>query len=518
MPLETLTVTARESAALGPPRRQGRVRKEVVRLWLPMIVLAAGAVMLAWGLAVPLNQGLRSDEVTSLFRYIAGGPSAIWSHYIPNDHILFEVLTWGLRKATGDGSEAALRLWSVLPALAGAGLLTWWTWRRLDRWIAAVFIALGSAAPVFLDLAMEARGYGLAFLASALMVVGADRAREPGDRRGIAAVIAGGAMGIWSLPVFVLPFLVILALLLWARIPRGRLFGAALLVGVSSLVFYAPVLGQLIKASGQKDGRQLGVAGFIVGPLQDQLQPSVQTLIHPVTSLTANAFASHIISNWASAPSLGPDLIAAGALCAGVLYFRSRGDAFLGALLLAPAVVSYLVIEIVRFYVISRFLSFLLLPLLVLGAAGIVGVARFVARTRLTAVAVTAAGIVLCFFVIGRSYDLTHITAVQSRTIVSNDVAAFPSYLAPQLITPETPSQMQSLACSGSYAFTFLEFYGKQEPATIDACLQQRRADLLANLRIHVNHHYVPAKVWAVARDPRFSGGGNDGNAGAPVG
>jgi hypothetical protein len=469
-------------------------------LALPAVLVVAGFMIVLWGLAVPLSQGLRSDEATSLFRYIAGGPGAIWGIYIPNDHMLFEVLTWALRRVTGDRTEAVVRFWSVLPALGAVGILTWYVWRRLDKWVAAVFIALAAAAPLFLDLGMEGRGYGLAFLASALMLIGADRARRTGEPRALAVFALGGSIGIWSLPVFVLAFVATAALLWMAGTSRRAVAIAVGAVGLASLAFYAPVLGQLITSSGQKDGRQLGLTGFIIGPLQDQLQPSVQTLLHSVNPATANAFASHITSNWTSSAALLPDLLGAAAALTGILFLSRRGARFLAALTVVPIVVSYLVIEVTRLYVISRFLSFLLLPFLILCAAGIVGAGRAAARTRTLSVIVAVAGAAFCVFALERGFQLTRVAGVQQRSVVTNDPAAFVNYLAPGLMSAESPTQMRSLACSGRYAFTFLEFRGRGEPAQVDSCLRARSANLIATFHVAVNGHVVPADVWAVAR------------------
>lgn len=67
-----------------------------------------------------------NDEVYSVVHYITPGPSAIFgSNYVPNDHVLFELVTWVTVHITGGRSNAAYRLSLVIPALAAMAIMAW---------------------------------------------------------------------------------------------------------------------------------------------------------------------------------------------------------------------------------------------------------------------------------------------------------------------------------------------------------------------------------------------------------
>ena len=467
--------------------------------WLPGLVAAIGITIAVWGLMLPLTVALRGDELTSLFRYSSGGPSAIWGHYIPNDHMLYELLTWGLRELSGDRSVAVVRFWSVVPAIAAVVALTFWLWRRLDPWVAALFAVLVCAAPVFVDVSDEGRGYGLAILAAAVMLIGADWAARRRARAAVALFAVGAIVGIWTLPVFGLTFVAMAGLLLAKLGPRRDLIIAFAVVIVASLAFYAPVFGDLVKASGQRDGQQLSAPGFITGPLRDQLQPSVQALIHPLTALRTNAFIAHVLSNRLAPSVFSADLLAAILVVLGTIVLLVAVERYLAAALLFPAILSYLVLEIFRSYVISRFASFLLPGLLILIATGLVGAARAVAGTRALSALVVAAGLALSLFVAGKGYRLATLNGrPQAEVLVSNQPAAFADYLSPSAVSAVSAAQLQSLACATRRPFVLLDYELAPVSTQTAICLQHRPVATVATLALRSSHGSVPAIVLSV--------------------
>ena len=83
----------------------------------PVAIVAVAAVALVWSRLVPLGQSLWADEIKSITAYIRPGPAAIYGHYVANDHILFELLTWASTALTGARSAAAYRFWGVVPGI-----------------------------------------------------------------------------------------------------------------------------------------------------------------------------------------------------------------------------------------------------------------------------------------------------------------------------------------------------------------------------------------------------------------
>ena len=280
--------------AAGPSAAQRPAPSLVARV-LPLLLVGLAAVTLIWTRLLGLTQGLWGDEATSVVGYIQKGPTGVFGNYLPNDHMLWELLTWASTGLLGDHSEAAYRLWSVLPALGAAALTTWWAWRRLGRWVAGVFLVLAAAAPLYLDLGTQARGYGLAFLASSAMLVGADRLRWQPSRAALALFAGSALVGIWTLPVFVLAFLACAAVLAcWPPLRRDVL-AAVLAVGALSLLFYAPVLGDLLNNSTQQFGSQLGLFGFLTGPLSDLLSPDLTLLAGNLTLVQSDLLAGLLV-------------------------------------------------------------------------------------------------------------------------------------------------------------------------------------------------------------------------------
>lgn len=221
----------------------------------PVAIIAVAAFALVWSRLVPVGQSLWADEIKSVTAYIRPGPAAIYGHYLANDHILFELLTWATTALTGARSAAAYRFWGVVPGIAAAVILTRWLWRRIDPWVAALFALFATASPIYYTLCVDARGYGLGFLAASCVLIGADTYVRTGSRRALGLLGVAAVGGIWTLPVFALPVGAVLGLIALDRRDRLRLvLITAGLVAVASVTLYAPVLPQVLAASRQSFG------------------------------------------------------------------------------------------------------------------------------------------------------------------------------------------------------------------------------------------------------------------------
>ena len=107
------------------------------------------------------QQSFTVDESTTFLDYVRGPWVRIYSHYDPNNHVLYSMLA-KLSIRAFRISEFTLRLPSVL---AGFFLILGLYWvletttaSRAIRWVALVVIGLN---PLLLDLSVAARGYGL---------------------------------------------------------------------------------------------------------------------------------------------------------------------------------------------------------------------------------------------------------------------------------------------------------------------------------------------------------------------
>lgn len=485
---------------------------------MPAAIIALAGLVLVCSRVLPLTQSLWADEIKSITTYINHGPAAIFGHYIAGDHILFELLAWASTAVTGAHSEAAYRFWGVVPGLAAGVLLAWWLWNRVDPWVAALFALLATASPIYYSLCIEARGYGLGFLASSCMLIGADGYVRTASRRALALFGVAAAGGIWTLPVFVLPVLAIVALMLISvHTGRGAILLTAALLAGASLLFYAPVLGQLLTASQQNFGPQLAWYGFASGPFSDLLAPELLVLVHGVGATTSQTLAPGVssavpgTSGWTTWVPAAIVLTGFGAAIA-----RER---FLALGCLAPAVFTYAVLDAARAHTVNRFASFLLLPLLILGAIALVTAARLTTVRRSGAVA----ALVCAAFMLWRTDEMLNATlaapyendrevadlvrGARIDDVLSNsDGGDTDFYLRRRAVSTRTTSQLQAVFCRADGPFVYLdELLAPSQPPT--ACLVRRGAVSIQVPQRHTRGATAgsPFVVWLV---PGTSRGG----------
>lgn len=266
--------------------------------------------------------------------------------------MLFSLLSWGTTGIVGR-FEVAYRIPSVIPGLAAVAVAGWWAWRRLGHWVAVAVVVLATVSPVHVVLSPQARGYGLAFLAGAGMLVGAVRASDYGRVADIAVFAGFGLVGIWTLPTFILVFVAQAAVLLLRRDLRRPTLIACGVVGVACLLFYAPLLGQIARSSNQQFGSQLPWYGWVSAPFSHLARPTLDVLLP-------------------SGLGAGP-LVLAIFVVLSVLACRRLWrceDRILLLHLVAPVAATYLALVVARVWVAPRFGSFLLFHVLVLLALG----------------------------------------------------------------------------------------------------------------------------------------------------
>jgi hypothetical protein len=473
-------------AAAIPPAdaRSGKV--------LAGVIIALAGVLLVWARLLPLTHGLWNDEAYSALNYIVPGPAGVFGTYTPNDHMLFELLTWATARAIGDSSEPVLRLWGIIPAIAAAVVMTWWLWRRLGAWVAAMFSVLAAAGPVYLVLSSQARGYGLAFLAGTVVVIATDAYAWLGRPRDLVLLGAGAIVGIWTLPVFVLAFLPLAGLLLTRPHLRLAVVRMVVIVGLASILFYLPVLGDLFGSANQKFGMQLPWYGVVTFPLDDHLSPTVVLLAHGASL--------HVT-----------EVIAGALVLAGFVILWRRPERYLAVALIAPTIFTYLVLEVARFYSAARFVSFLELPLFALCAVALAQAGALIARLPLGRYAAAACAIAFSLFVFRQAEhsassagqvpieNFKEVAALvkssKIATVESNSTkpAGFDYYLGDGRVSFLKPSILQARFCTQPAPFIYIEHGLSPLPDT--SCLRQRRA---LSIGLPQSRSYL--NVWFVDR------------------
>ena len=319
----------------------------VRRAAVPAAYVVLAIVMISSRFA-PIGQGLWHDELFTLEHFVAPGPVASFTDYGTNDHILFSVLAWLTVHLPGF-SEQAARLWAIVPFISGVAVGTVWLHRRAGAFVALIFALLSTSSTQLLMVSTEARGYGLAFLAMAIMTIAAYESSRQRTSGWLTVFAAAGVIGCWTLPTFVLPLFAASAVLFGTRSIRRRLL-LRLAVALCAIgAWYAAPASALLASRGQQYGVRL---------------PWHAPLTGGATELAA-AFIPTV-----SPASLIPAIIAFPVLVIGLVRVR-RGMPALAAITVAPVAFTFLALTVGDFFVDERFVSFLLVPILVVAAFGL---------------------------------------------------------------------------------------------------------------------------------------------------
>jgi hypothetical protein len=318
-----------------------------IAVWAAYAVLGA---TLLWSRLVDLGNSFWTDEILMVSQYVRQGPHEILAGPTLS-HELIAILAWGTSSVTGE-SEIAFRLWSAVPFVAGVVFVTVWLHARLGALSGLLFLFLATVSPELLDITRQARGYGLAFFAMSVIVVAALEAGRTGRTSAVIAMCAAGVVGTWSLPQVGIAFLATGVVLLTVRNAR-RQAAIGLLISIAAIVaWYAPHLGAVRSSSQIEDGVQIGFPWVLTAPIDQILLPALlwidgTVVVAGVVWLPLVLLAAIVVA----ASPLVRDRVSALILCSGV-------------------VTTVTVLWIAQAYVIPRYLSYLLVPLLVLIATG----------------------------------------------------------------------------------------------------------------------------------------------------
>lgn len=447
-------------------------------------VFGALVVVLLWSRLVGLDQSFWNDEVVTAMRYVGEGPGAIFfGDYAPNNHMLFSLLSWVTVGLLGE-SEAAYRIWSVVPALGATLWLVWWSWRRFGRLVAATTLLLMTVSPLVLVLSREARGYGLAILAAVGLVIQADAAlTEPGGRA--VWLFAGfGLLGVLTLPVFVLPYLLAgIPLLIDARL-RRKAAAAIALSGLISLVWFSPVLAEIIEHSAQQFGRLIPWHGVVTFSMSQLVFPVYRLLLSntPNVLLTFPRDPLPLTLLW---HALSWSLVVLGARN---LWLAKRPR--LVAVLSLPPIGTYVILAAGGIWAADRHLSYLtvfLFMLVALGVGRLVDLLRQDPRqVSLAFLAGFAVWLVVSFYSIANEVVSTPHEATKevseavemidaSRVITNSERPAGLRYYIDKKLEILDGDELERLFCGTEAGYVFIHHPFKAEDLDT-SCLEERSA------------------------------------------
>lgn len=342
----------------------GRRYPLAVPSWLnrraALLALAALIAVVAVAVRLPaLGVSLWWDEAYSAHAYVPYGPWKIIDekYYVPNNHVFFNLLAWATTSVIGT-SEIILRFWSFVPAMAAAGLIGWWAWRRHGAAVGLVAGFFLVTSPVHLGLSVQARGYGLGFLAAALMLIGAVEAQERDHLLGHGAFVVGGLTGIWTLPQMLFVFAGHgLALLAWSR-HRWRVVADGLIVAAGTLVVYWVLIPDLVRQSGRvgsRTGDRMSLPGIVAEPAELLFAPSLWSWGLP-----------------RSTPVILWSLLLLALTALAWMRLRSTGRLREFGQLAVPWLAFGVALTVLGSATLDRYISFLLVPLSMIVALGVV--------------------------------------------------------------------------------------------------------------------------------------------------
>src|SRR5690606_24144527 len=131
---------------------------------------------------------LWNDELFSVIRTSGEGPvHTVTTYESANNHVFFNLLN-ALTPGAGSVDPLRARLWSVVAVLAMLVVLVLEFYRRGWYLGGAVLFTLFAANPAWLDLTLQARGYGLLGLAAAVSCVATWRYLESPSSSALAVL------------------------------------------------------------------------------------------------------------------------------------------------------------------------------------------------------------------------------------------------------------------------------------------------------------------------------------------
>lgn len=226
------------------------------------------ALLLGLALRVDrISESLWFDEISALIDYAQHGPGAILgTYFVQSNHVLHTLLSWCTIALVGGVSEPSLRLPALIAGIASIAAIALLA-RECARWCAvpvrgrmAVAAGIAALAPIMVLESVEARGYSMMILFSAIASWQFLSAWRTGASLSWVFYALACALGVWSHLVLVaLPLshgIIALSLLLrprWDGSPintRVRALSALLallLAAITTLTLLMPLLPDLLR-------------------------------------------------------------------------------------------------------------------------------------------------------------------------------------------------------------------------------------------------------------------------------
>lgn len=221
---------------------------KLIYLFLGLITLAGVILRL-----LVINEPIGYDEAYT-FIYFAAKPLkfVLADYHVPNNHILYSLLTWIAYRVLGDHT------WIVrVPAFIASAITVPVSFLTARRFFTAnQSLAISAVLAVYPNMVNDAsngRGYSLILLFSLLLANFAGILVHRESRSALVAYAVTGALGFYSIPIFLYPMAgislwVLLTYLIngetwqikWKKI--GEFLITCIASGILTLILYSPVI------------------------------------------------------------------------------------------------------------------------------------------------------------------------------------------------------------------------------------------------------------------------------------
>ncbi len=212
---------------------------------LALVLIVSGLPYALRFLVTMATSSLWTDELYTIQNFSGRGPFiTVTDYHAPNNHILFNLLNSVLPRATSVEPLRA-RLLSLIAVSFILAAAVYVFWRRGAALAGGVFFVLFAVNPNYLDLMLQARGYGLASAFAFALVYFLLRFAESPSPGYLTAMAMATVLGGWTVPTFAFfaaPLWLVFGL--WQR--QARVVLAASLAGWGLALVYSPVLFQLL--------------------------------------------------------------------------------------------------------------------------------------------------------------------------------------------------------------------------------------------------------------------------------
>jgi len=269
-------------------------RGQVVELLLALVLVTASAVHLARFVRLATRHSLWNDEIFSIVVSSSQGPWTVVTEFQTNNHVFFNLIN-SITPGVGSMDPTRARWWSIVAVVSMLAVGVGSLWRRGWFLAGAVLFTLFAANPEWLDLALQARGYGLVGMFTLLSCLFVWHHLETASVRSLVGLGVATVLGTWTLSSFLL-FAAPLWLVLAAVVRTRRvLVGGAVSAAAIGLV-YLPIAGQVWTESStfaDRWGRSYTGAGSVAETFSTYLFDSGFWLFdHPSTVVVLAAVAS----------------------------------------------------------------------------------------------------------------------------------------------------------------------------------------------------------------------------------